>query len=550
MKKSFFLIVFYSILSFAQQGRVGINTINPQSTLDVSANRNSSTNLIENSQPIGLQAPRLTRAELTANTFSWSTSQRGALVYITDVSGGDTTGTRVNVTSVGYYYFDGSLWRRIIEQNSLTNIYNSDGDVAPTSGTPINRSVNFTGGGSLNFDQNTLFINATDNSVGLGTNAPNSNSILELASTNKALLLPRLTNTSSITSPTNGMMIYDSSSNCIKSYENGAWSSCLSSINNVTFAKIVYINTTSPSTATIFDINSPAASNDNSLKQDSNNLYVTTSGQTFIWNGSSYISYTVPATTPWLIAGTLIDAGADKTSTISRNGRVAIGKTAHTNGHALEVVSNMQVKDSSTAGSGQGYGIEINTNSTSPRVDFVFNGAYVGQFGSDTTDFWYRNSRANTGTHLWSTSQGGAQVNQMRLRNDGLLWLRNVPTISNAVKVVVLDPTTNDLKSADVSQIKRPTVKEVTGAYTITSSDEGSLIYVNSSTAVSITVPSMSAGFTCDIYQEGSGQVTLVNGSGNTLRSANGFKTRTQNSVISVSFKTSSMSNVTGDTAL
>jgi hypothetical protein len=55
-----------------------------------------------------------------------------------------------------------------------------------------------------------------------------NSSLLELESTNKALVMPRVTNTSAITNPVDGMIVYDLSSNCAKSYENGAWSGCLS----------------------------------------------------------------------------------------------------------------------------------------------------------------------------------------------------------------------------------------------------------------------------------------------------------------------------------
>lgn len=64
--------------------------------------------------------------------------------------------------------------------------------------------------------------------VGIGTSSPNSNAILDLTSTNKALLLTRVANTAAVTSPVNGMIIYDISSACLKAYENNAWSSCLS----------------------------------------------------------------------------------------------------------------------------------------------------------------------------------------------------------------------------------------------------------------------------------------------------------------------------------
>lgn len=64
--------------------------------------------------------------------------------------------------------------------------------------------------------------------VGIGTTSPNPGSILDLTATNKALLLPRLINTAAVQSPTNGMLVYDISSDCLKAYENGAWSACLS----------------------------------------------------------------------------------------------------------------------------------------------------------------------------------------------------------------------------------------------------------------------------------------------------------------------------------
>ena len=56
-----------------------------------------------------------------------------------------------------------------------------------------------------------------------------ASSLLELESTNKGVVLPRVANTAAITTPVNGMMIYDISSNCAKVYENGVWSVCLSS---------------------------------------------------------------------------------------------------------------------------------------------------------------------------------------------------------------------------------------------------------------------------------------------------------------------------------
>jgi alpha-tubulin suppressor-like RCC1 family protein len=74
-----------------------------------------------------------------------------------------------------------------------------------------------------------LFISATSFAqVGIGTNTPEAGAMLELKATDKALLLTRVATTAAVTTPVNGMMVYDISTNCIKGYQNGAWTGCLS----------------------------------------------------------------------------------------------------------------------------------------------------------------------------------------------------------------------------------------------------------------------------------------------------------------------------------
>lgn len=113
--KSFVIAIAISISTFtySQTGGVGINTANPKSSLDINGQKDSFGNLLP-TDITGLQAPRLTRAELTAkgNTL-YTVNQKGALVYITDITGGDIVGPRVNISAIGYYYFDGSFWIKI-----------------------------------------------------------------------------------------------------------------------------------------------------------------------------------------------------------------------------------------------------------------------------------------------------------------------------------------------------------------------------------------------------------------------------------------------------
>lgn len=59
--------------------------------------------------------------------------------------------------------------------------------------------------------------------IGIGTNNPHASSLLDLESTEKGFLPPRVANTSSITDPAEGLMVYDESDNCLNVYNNSEW---------------------------------------------------------------------------------------------------------------------------------------------------------------------------------------------------------------------------------------------------------------------------------------------------------------------------------------
>ncbi|NDV47372.1 hypothetical protein D0T49_09975 [Paludibacter sp. 221] len=99
----------------------------------------------------------------------------------------------------------------------------------------------------------------------------------------------------------------------------------------------VYIDTNTPTdTGAKFSINPPFDDegdanadfvNDDSLKGKTGVLYIALDGSIWSYNGSSYVTYTAPATpatTAWYLAGTTTDAGGSKTATIERNGGLII----------------------------------------------------------------------------------------------------------------------------------------------------------------------------------------------------------------------------------
>ena len=67
------------------------------------------------------------------------------------------------------------------------------------------------------------------NNVGIGTNTPNSNAILEMQATDKGVLVPRLTTAqrNAIATPTEGLLVYDTDIDCFFFYEStaSAWTS-------------------------------------------------------------------------------------------------------------------------------------------------------------------------------------------------------------------------------------------------------------------------------------------------------------------------------------
>ncbi|RNA63348.1 hypothetical protein D1631_16155 [Chryseobacterium nematophagum] len=105
MKKQFITTIAI-ILNVWAFGQVGINTITPQSTLDV-------VGTVSSTSPDGTLIPRLTTVQLAAKDAAYGASQNGILVFV--ISGIGTAGKTSNITGTGFYYYDDptSKWKAI-----------------------------------------------------------------------------------------------------------------------------------------------------------------------------------------------------------------------------------------------------------------------------------------------------------------------------------------------------------------------------------------------------------------------------------------------------
>lgn len=155
MKNTFIILFSFCVLPVFSQLGAGTTSPSPRAILDLTATDK------------GFLLPRMTSTQRIA-ILPNDTTDKGLQVFDTDTN--------------SIWYWDGIAW----VERTVKNIYEQDGDVSATAAT--NRTVDFTNGGSLNLDSNTLFIDATNNRVGIGTNTPTSTLEVNGAVTNAAAL--------------------------------------------------------------------------------------------------------------------------------------------------------------------------------------------------------------------------------------------------------------------------------------------------------------------------------------------------------------------------
>lgn len=184
------LLLFITHLSFAQ---TGVNTDTPGATLHVNYDESNTTIV-----PPGIIAPNLSLKQLNTytTTYAYGELQKGAFIYITASDPELVLKEEFsNITAKGYYFFDGMMWNVFALPKSESNLTNTE----PWFSTDTNLGATL--------DSENIFHTAQ---VGIGKYGPiDPNAQLEITSTSKGLIIPRLTTDerNAITSPTTSMMI-------------------------------------------------------------------------------------------------------------------------------------------------------------------------------------------------------------------------------------------------------------------------------------------------------------------------------------------------------
>lgn len=121
MKNNFLILAILLFISEINYSQVGIGTTAPASSLDIVATNQSGTT----TNVDGILIPRVTR-ERAQSMAGTSTS---TMIFVNEVITGTASGTTLNVTSTGFYFFNGMIWEKI------TTGLNTNWDLTGNSGT-------------------------------------------------------------------------------------------------------------------------------------------------------------------------------------------------------------------------------------------------------------------------------------------------------------------------------------------------------------------------------------------------------------------------------
>ncbi len=197
--KTFFLSIIYFFNTFfllqcyAQNVGININGTdpNPSALLDINAGPNNDKGIL------------IPRVQLTAiNSGAPISPAPGITETGLMVFNKAAAGTAPNDVVKGFYYWDGTAWSAI--------------DGGTSSGG---------GAGGWTDDGTVVRLTASSDFVGIGTASPAATSALDITSTNKGLLIPRMTTNQrdAITSPAIGLQIYNLDCKVLNYWSGTCW---------------------------------------------------------------------------------------------------------------------------------------------------------------------------------------------------------------------------------------------------------------------------------------------------------------------------------------
>jgi hypothetical protein len=235
----------------------------------------------------------------------------------------------------------------------------------------------------------------------VGTTSPNASAILDVSSTTKGVLLPSVNLTSATmdldangtTTQPVGLLVYNAGSALTKGFYYWSGSEWVP-ISSAATAKNIYCNNTNPNSASIFDDVLPATIHSSTFVQNQNYTYYGTDGSCWIWNGSTYITYTPTVNLnvgqTWSVYRTMSASAADGThlpdaGLITLDGLIRVGLNRVSATYYKPYVQNISANTINITYTSGFYGITVE-NKYGVAVSIAANG-YQGLDFNDLT-YW------------------------------------------------------------------------------------------------------------------------------------------------------------------
>ena len=129
MKLRIYIYLFFLLAINSIYAQVGIGTSAPGATLDIVASNPTGLSTAVD----GIVIPRVDRlrAQIMTGTVT------STMIFVNSIANGSAAGTAINITSIGFYYYDGTVWQKIATGN------NSDWSLTGNTGT--SSATNFLG---------------------------------------------------------------------------------------------------------------------------------------------------------------------------------------------------------------------------------------------------------------------------------------------------------------------------------------------------------------------------------------------------------------------
>ncbi|MCZ8227741.1 hypothetical protein [Flavobacterium sp.] len=306
-------------------------------------------------------------ASLVGATLNIPTPNNGTVTEVSALTIG-TSGTNISSTVAT------STTTPVITLNIPTASAANRGALSSADWTTFNAKVG--GSGTTNFvpkftssngiGDSSIFDNGTN--VGIGTTAPaNKLEITQGTEGNSGLRFTNLNASSIATTTSNKVLGVNNNGDIILTNVPGT-------------QNIVSFSTATPTTSgVVFTPNTPT---DQSVVYQS-----ATDNSLWTYNGTTYVTYTAPASTAWNLGGTTNDAGSNKTSSIFRTGNVGIGTGTNSPAGVLNVFGTTL---GNSGASGAGSLVWLKQNSTwgvnAPYALWVDGYSYLNGFRVNGAD--------------------------------------------------------------------------------------------------------------------------------------------------------------------